>query len=631
MSDHNSAVFNHSCLKPPRNPLNHQPFPVYDQKHISRLVNEVEKLNVESSEFKMKSTSPSEIDKSTLRSFIEFYDSIPDYNDINHLSNKEFYRKLELLKEKQRNYYEYVHTQNKCLSKERDWIEDYKNLSIREASWNREKSCDKQVKSKPFCVTPILSKPTISVTNVEDRESLISSDKDIKPPSRRSVRIESPSDKFFDENSPEPYFRSKSRANISSAESKGFNTANDSFWDELSFDECCGGDQNLTTRSAPNTPTKSKPNVGWKDGITVPKPFEMTVRDEENKIVDDIVSKNRRPVVEKHEMFKAHPVPIESQIPLFDKIMNDQEKRALQKKVRAEEMLRAASLPPSMALREKKKPRQHLCPRTYRDFNIDENLVKEIMAVQSNRQNKSQRKEYINRELRELEKLENEFIKRSPKYCKNKRKSKVKRGRQSSAESKSTMRSTPTLEAMHRSNLAAVLRVQSARKRIELEMCKKLEEAKLREETRWREKIMRKRPVWQELAYSHEEDLAMRLQMRRDEERLRSEEHKQRMQLMLGRVNQQPTLFERQSQVKNAKTREELITKLYKDIGIYSNNSLKSSDSDVSDKKHMVQMKDEAIQAHFDDIFKREEECAINGRDNVMPKCHCDIDDKSSS
>lgn len=83
-----------------------------------------------------------------------------------------------------------------------------------------------------------------------------------------------------------------------------------------------------------------------------------------------------------------------------------------------------------------------------------------------------------------------------------------------------------------------------------MEMMKKLEEAKLKEEARWREKIMRKKPVWQALAYSHEEDLAMRLQLRKDEERLRNEEHRMRMEMMLGRVNQQPTLFERQSQVK---------------------------------------------------------------------------------
>lgn len=81
-------------------------------------------------------------------------------------------------------------------------------------------------------------------------------------------------------------------------------------------------------------------------------------------------------------------------------------------------------------------------------------------------------------------------------------------------------------------------------------MDEKLEEARVKEEARWREKIMRKKPVWQSLAYSHEEDLQMRLRMRKDEERLRNEEHRLRMELMFGRVSQQPTLFERQSQVR---------------------------------------------------------------------------------
>lgn len=89
----------------------------------------------------------------------------------------------------------------------------------------------------------------------------------------------------------------------------------------------------------------------------------------------------------------------------------------------------------------------------------------------------------------------------------------------------------------------------SFRKRLDVDMYKKLEDAKVKEELRWKEKMMRKKPVWDVLAYSHEEDLAMRLQMRRDEERMRNEEHRHRMHSMLGRVNQQPTLFERQSMV----------------------------------------------------------------------------------
>lgn len=148
-----------------------------------------------------------------------------------------------------------------------------------------------------------------------------------------------------------------------------------------------------------------------------------------------------------------------------------------------------------------------------------------------------------------------------------------------------------------------------------MEMCKRLEEAKLKEETRWKEKLMRKRPVWQSLAYSQEEDLAMRLQLRKDEERLRNEEHKHRMQLMYGRVNQQPTLFERQSKVRSSsffvspalifpmqhagdvKTRMQLLDCLYKELEYPESVSETSSE-----KKLVAEMKDEGIQALDEEI-----------------------------
>lgn len=47
------------------------------------------------------------------------------------------------------------------------------------------------------------------------------------------------------------------------------------------------------------------------------------------------------------------------------------------------------------------------------------------------------------------------------------------------------------------------------------------------------------------IIFSHEEDIAMRLQTRRDEERMRREEFLHEMELMYGRVQQQPMLFER--------------------------------------------------------------------------------------
>lgn len=85
---------------------------------------------------------------------------------------------------------------------------------------------------------------------------------------------------------------------------------------------------------------------------------------------------------------------------------------------------------------------------------------------------------------------------------------------------------------------------------MEREMSTKLEEQKFQEEMRWREKVMRGKPVWQELSYTSQDDIAIRLQMRKDEERLRQEEHRHHMDVMMGRVQQIPTLFERQSNLR---------------------------------------------------------------------------------
>lgn len=343
MSKHNSAAFNHSCLRVPRNPLNKQPVPVYEQTYINEIENQVRKLNLNSSETELKIKSIKDYDTNCFRSFLDFFDSIPNYEDVNHLSNRDFYRKLENLKQKQRSYYDYVDFDRN----DKEWPSDCKKAY---KSNKRFDSPPLKPKSnlKPFCSTPTLNR---NFKHDED-DSILSSDKEVvnKPPSRRSVRIESPSEKISSENTPDlEYFRSKSRANISSASSKGKNSScNDTAWDDLMVDDLKLDSQTVTpliTRSAPNSPNKSKQSVGWKDTITIPKPFQMTVRfvcqilfvtiitenfffrDEENQIIDEILINNTKSKEKKAEMFKAHPVPIESKIPLFDKIMCDQERR----------------------------------------------------------------------------------------------------------------------------------------------------------------------------------------------------------------------------------------------------------------------------------------------------------------
>jgi hypothetical protein len=84
---------------------------------------------------------------------------------------------------------------------------------------------------------------------------------------------------------------------------------------------------------------------------------------------------------------------------------------------------------------------------------------------------------------------------------------------------------------------------------MEQELAIRQAENRKKEEARFKAHFMRLKPAWQALTYSTEEDLAMRIQTRREEERMRREEYEQDMKLMLNRVQNIPTLFERQSQV----------------------------------------------------------------------------------
>ncbi|XP_060536057.1 protein FAM161A-like isoform X2 [Cylas formicarius] len=531
--------------------------------------------------------------------FVDFFDSIPEYDDINHLSNKEFYKKLKKLKEVQKSLCENLRKLN-VEKEDTKWFENYKKHGEENPHKERKK---KKSSIKPFCATPLPKKQCQD--NLFDDDDLSLSDKEFvfKPPSRRSVRIETPREKPSQDTSPEP-FGCSSRNYVSREKESNWNESNPT---------------PIETRSAPNSPLRViKTNeVCEYIGITIPEPFQMTVRDEENKLVEELFWKINKPEREKPDQFKAHNIPIESQIPLFHKIVADQERRMLQKKVRAEEMLKQASLPPSMAKREKCRPKLNVCPRLYKEVSITDKKNASPKCIKTNKNYK-----YIQQQHeRELQELKDEFISSSlrqfaPQSCKRDKKSKRHSHRHSSASSRSSYYDirTPSsldLSSVNRSNLAAVLRIQSARNRLEMEMTKKLEEAKLKEEARWREKIMRKKPVFQALAYNHEEDLALRLQLRRDEDRFRNEEHKTRMQLMLGRVNQQPTLFERQSELKLPKTK----IVLRRNFDTSDRKHLNRSFSDLSDIKRLTETKDEAIQT----IFNRLEETNRESKESETP------------
>lgn len=85
--------------------------------------------------------------------------------------------------------------------------------------------------------------------------------------------------------------------------------------------------------------------------------------------------------------------------------------RALKKKIRAEEMLKASSLPPSMAARQKiqKRSNNTICPRSYRSMDVDaENVSAKKSARVPDYQAKHEQLDL------ELEDLKNDFITTTP-------------------------------------------------------------------------------------------------------------------------------------------------------------------------------------------------------------------------
>lgn len=284
MSSHNRASFNHSCLRVPRNPLNKQPVPVFEQSYVNEIESKVRKLSLGSNEeTKLRMKSVKDYDVDCFRAFIEFFDSIPNYEDVNHLSNADFYRKLERLKEKQRTYCDCMYEEKGSALME----ELGKKRNTNKRSYSRKAPQKSSLKS--LCANDRINSGNYNKNHKreeEDDSNISSSDKEMllnKPPSRRSVRIESPSEKLqiSSENTPEvEYFRSKSRAinNVSSASSKGKNSWDDSTVEDLKLDTQRFNNVEGYSRSAPASPNKSKQSVGWKDTITIPKPFQMTVR-----------------------------------------------------------------------------------------------------------------------------------------------------------------------------------------------------------------------------------------------------------------------------------------------------------------------------------------------------------------
>ncbi|CAK1550564.1 unnamed protein product [Leptosia nina] len=576
----------------------------------------------------------------------DFYHSIPDYNDINHLPESEFYSTLRSLRQKKKqmlglasehnidhdkNYQQYDNHVTEVKPNRKGVRKEHKTIQLRKNS--RVKCGDSiVVNNDNDCVRDQENK--LSDTNIYTSSIKKESEKSPTKHSSLSVKGLTKMDR------PK---RNQSACSISWHDDKIENKNevdekfNKFFDGECNTNTFIDNNDDFKTRSMPTSPLRTKRNGRRRKNksITIPKPFKMTERDEEERIVNELrgLQKsfsedmlNRK--LEKNQ-FKARPVPIESRIPLYDKILEDQAMRraitkinseaelraqmkpfsftkreengnsvceravqvlpkckkkkrfkarpvpknlfsnyfydkikednyfrSMNRRIRAEEMLRAASFPGSMM-----RDRSRLStPAAHSDLPIDPSPAGPSVSsdhFRSTSPTKAHRTSAKNRKDSFVTTSPQPFhfntASRADKKMKNLER-KMYQDSKSESNGSNPGVSEPAKAysaldldsiAVGRSNLAALLRAEAVRRKFELEAAKRIAEQRRVTESKYRDRFLRAKPAWHLVKNNHEEDIAIRLQTRRDEERLRKEEFLHEMELMYGRVQQQPMLFER--------------------------------------------------------------------------------------
>ncbi|XP_068993861.1 uncharacterized protein pyx [Neodiprion pinetum] len=565
MSEHQGTTFNHSCIKMPVDPFSRQPTPLYERpkvlknKHCtsgdkSRKINFINRSNEDASYVSFP--------QGNFASFMDFLESIPDYGDVNHLSNEQFKQKLDYLKRKQRTLLKNLkncleenngkivgHPKNisdlEC-KKIRQWCTDYNNLSLQGMKCSFEES--RMESPLPF--------PSGKFAGLAEDQDLLTyrcKDKDAKTLRNREIHSATKSWSTWSQ--------SKSRESV----------------------ESDAGDSMETKSLPPDSPKKWHP--------TVPKPFNFTIREEAEKYMSAVelqaeeretknVAGKRNSLTKRH----ARPVPLTSKLPMYDKLLAEKEERSrmvreesawsLMSQVRpfrlecarraltrsSPQLCRNSSLTNGSRLAQRFRARpvpKNLFSTNVYDRMIEDDLYRSLRKkVRASELLKSSSLPPSMAARERMRSVNGEFVSLSRELGIER----VCGGRESTGASVTPLPSERSRSAMTSTslstkgtNLAAVLRCQASREKMEREIQERMEERRREQFLKSRESVVRRRPAWRALRaaarHEHEQDLALRASLRRDEARELAERHRLHMEMMLGRVTQIPTLFERHSQM----------------------------------------------------------------------------------
>ncbi|NXT03076.1 F161A protein, partial [Jacana jacana] len=416
------------------------------------------------------------------------------------------------------------------------------------------------------------------------------SDSDLSDPSGSSISDGSDRELAFEENGSETASSAFAKEQI------------EKMWEGFSVEDYIPRTKHSCLPRSPVFRTIRKKQKAWSPKITVPKPFQMTIREARKKeqnlksksqieLENNLLKKQLEEEAECQKKFRANPVPAAVFLPLYHEIVQRNEERRRSVKERSRLKLLASQKPFKFIEREKQ--RNEIRKMQLRDLSTPEKKTKLFKAkpvpkyVYSPAVTDKLKEEALYREIRirtrAEELLRNSSLPNSRLALKDtSKKKKHKCIEPKQTEHKPSIKSNvPDFELLHQKFQKQLLQQKQVK---HLTVCEPFDlrtpripsnkgkilkdiqddEEKLKE-TRWPYTSPRHKPQMRHSrANSHlsgfgeskspkiTESTRRRLQAVRNYEKQRMQEYLQELQEMEERVNQRPLLFERVTQ-KNAR------------------------------------------------------------------------------
>ncbi|XP_062345414.1 protein FAM161A [Cinclus cinclus] len=314
---HRAARLAASCLRTPLDPRTRAPAALYERGPPPAAQDGFDL----DSNTNREQTSPPKTDCDNWIDFSKMYNS-----------NQEYYFKLEELKNA------HMETMAKLESM-------YRNKPYLKGV----QALDKRNHTSPNCCRPTWDKTSYQPLNLQKSFS----DSDLSDPLDSSVSDMSEVELVFEENSSETASSSFARQQI------------EKMWDGFSLEDYISRARHSLPSSPPcrKVPKKQK---AWSPRITVPKPFQMTIREAQKKeqnvksksqmeLENHLLKKQLEEEAECQKKFRANPVPAAVLLPLYHDIVQQNEKRRRSVKETSKLKLLASQKPFKFIERERQK------------------------------------------------------------------------------------------------------------------------------------------------------------------------------------------------------------------------------------------------------------------------------------